>query len=264
MAFRSAVGAYVVVSVIDVSVRFFGQQVVVGYHGTAFAHGDDFGEIEGEAAHAAESPYGFSVVGGSGSLAGILDEDQVVFAANGHQFVEVGLRAAHVYGHDGFGAGGDGALYGRRVEGEGVIDVHQDGNGTQGEDGLEGGHEGKGGHDHFVAGADPAYGQGRRYGGGAAGGELGMAGAEFFAQGFFHFEGLVDSAALVLKSVTHQDAGFHDIHYFLFFRLVESFVSGHVISVFLVIFSVFAIRAKLINPCGIFSPRGVVFLLTKG
>ena len=31
-----------------------------------------------------------------------------------------------------------------------------------------------------------------------------------------------------------------------------------------VIFSVFAIRAKLINPCGIFSPRGGVFLLTKG
>lgn len=45
VVFRSAVVADVVVPVVDVTVYFYGQVVIVGHDGPAFAHGDHFGEV---------------------------------------------------------------------------------------------------------------------------------------------------------------------------------------------------------------------------
>jgi len=95
-------------------------------------------------------------------------EDQVdaqrdaVAVQFGGEHLQVGHAAAHVHGHDTFGAGSDGAAYGSRIKGKGQVHIYQYGNGSDAEHGFEAGHESESRHDHFITGADAKNGQCRR------------------------------------------------------------------------------------------------------
>jgi len=98
-----------------------------------------------------DRPKASAFIAAAEALAGIFQEDQVVFFGDGHQGVEVSHCPAHVDWHNAFGAGGDGAADGSRVQGQGGIYVDEDGDGADGEYALKTGDEGENGHDDFVA-----------------------------------------------------------------------------------------------------------------
>lgn len=102
-------------------------------------------------------------------MAGVFEDDEVVFATDFVVAVHVDDASGEVDGHDGFGARGDGGFNGGGVKVPGVVNVGEDGGCPGPGNGAGGGDEGVGGDDDFVAGAYAKGAHGDFDGGGSAG-----------------------------------------------------------------------------------------------
>ncbi len=164
----------------------FGKGGVGGEKGAAFAGVEIFGGLEGEAAEGAEGADVFGIPLGEVGLGGVFDEGELVFFGEGEDLAEFADAAGHVDHDDGAGARGDLLFDGGGVDLEGLgIDVGKDGDGMEAEDGVDGGDEGIGRDDDFVAGAEVEDTEGGKEGGGAVGDGEAMGGAGEAGVGLF-------------------------------------------------------------------------------
>ena len=108
--------------------------VVVGRHHAAFAAGDDLVELQAEGADVADAAESLTVVAAAVGLGNILQNRQLVLARDGHQLVHLARCAPHMNRDDGLRIGGDLAPHVRRVEGQRLVDLGQDGHGPHGHD----------------------------------------------------------------------------------------------------------------------------------
>lgn len=130
--------------------------------------------VGAEIAHGAA---GAASIAGTDGLGGVFDDLKAVLLSEGKDSVEIGTLAEEVDGDDGFGFGGDfGFGVGQvDVEADGA-GVDKDGGGADATDASSGGEEGKGGDEHFIAGADVEGHEGEKDGVGAGGDTDAMAG----------------------------------------------------------------------------------------
>lgn len=130
--------------------------------------------VSAEIAHGAA---GAASIAGTDGLGGVFDDLKAVLLSEGKDSVEIGTLAEEVDGDDGFGFGGDfGFGVGQvDVEADGA-GVDKDGGGADATDASSGGEEGKGGDEHFIAGANVEGHEGEKDGVGAGGDTDAMAG----------------------------------------------------------------------------------------
>src|ERR1700760_3573427 len=172
MQIGAAVDTGMVMAVIRIGVQFYIKVFVVGDDGAAFPTGDCFYKVEREGSRMTDGSQRATFVAGSKTLTGVFEQDEIMFLADSGESFEIGHCAAHMNGHHAFCAGGDGAADCLRRQGQRVVDIRQNGDGTDAKHGFETGYECKSGHDDLIAGANTKAGQGGREGRGSAGGEL--------------------------------------------------------------------------------------------
>ena len=175
----------------------------------------------------AEAAQGLALVGGAQALAGVFDEHQPLLIAQRLDFVDARHGPAHVNGNDGSGGRGQGRFQPFRREAQRLVDIGKHRHRPGHEHRLDGGHEGEGGNDHLVAGANAAGGHGRGQGRRAAGAQMGVFNAE--ASGQFRFKRFGFPVALAgpIEAIAEQDAGFQHIVDLLAFFVAEYLKTGH-------------------------------------
>ncbi len=191
----------------------FDQRLIRRDQHAAARGGDDLVAIEGEDAGPAAGPRRLPIQAVAGlrptrrppvrraqRLGRILDDGDVVAAADIQNRVEVGALAVEMHRDDGFGQPPlprlalDGLDHQRRVQVPGgLLAVNEDWPGAQVDDRVGAGGEGEGGDQHLVAGADAGMDQGQvqrgraggerqRVGRADGGGELGLEGVHLRPQ----------------------------------------------------------------------------------
>ncbi len=213
----------VVVAVVMVPVGTVIELFAVRDHHAALTGRHGLVVIEAQDPHIAEGPQLFPAEAPAGALGIVLEDLQVVLLRDLHDLVDPRGRAAHVNGDDGLRAGREPFFDAVGVQVEALVDIADNGNGPRLQDGLVGGDEGEGRHDHLVPGAHV---QGRE-------GHLQRRRARCDAQGVFHpqvaAEGLLelanleDALSLLVVTVSHQDACLQDVHQFLDFLFSDQF-----------------------------------------
>ena len=175
--------------------------VVVRDGRAAFACAHVLVIVEAEGADIADAAAHAAFVGAADALAGVFDHQQVVLFSDRHQGVHVADKAPHMDGDDSLRVRADGGFDGLRIKRQRIIDIDDDGNGADGENGDGGCDVGAGGHEDFVARADFQTGEGGVEGDRAAGVQHNVFDAKVFSIAFLKcFAGVADAVAEKLSS----------------------------------------------------------------
>lgn len=137
--------------------------------GAALTGGDVLLQLETEGPRVTDRAHRPPPVADPAGLGGVLQDPDAVLTGDGQDGVHVGGGVVQVDGHDREGPLGDELLPRRRVEGERVVDVGEDGDAARGDDGVDAADEGGRRHDDLTALGYPQADQGAGQGGGAGG-----------------------------------------------------------------------------------------------
>src|SRR5262245_45186590 len=107
MEIGPAVHAFMIVTMVGKSVGFYVDVFAVRQDGATLTASDGLYKVKREGAGMSDGPQEFPLVFGADTLAGVFQQQEVVFAADLADCIQVGHGAAHMNGHDAFGAGGD-------------------------------------------------------------------------------------------------------------------------------------------------------------
>lgn len=170
------IGTQVIMSMIGEGLREAVDVHVISEDGSAFTTGNRFHIVEGETAYLPERPQRSPPKRRPGCLGRVLDECEMMSAAQLFKRVDLRHRAAHVHDQDGFRLRCNGVLNRTRIEAQGLVDFGKNGHGSREEDGLQIRDECEGGKDDFVARPYATGRQCRAECSGAAGTHMGIAG----------------------------------------------------------------------------------------
>ncbi len=104
--------------------------LVIGNHHAAFAGGNCFNVIKAERSHIAEAAQLFAFIARAATLRVVFQNQQLVFAGDVYDLVNVCRRTAHVHGDDRLGVRGFLLFDFQGIKIKGIVDIHHDGNGA--------------------------------------------------------------------------------------------------------------------------------------
>ena len=133
---------------------------VKGHQAAALAGGDIFDAVKAEADHVPERADPAPVMAAAEGVGRVLHHAQTLAPGKVVDLVQMPGVAGVVHGHDGDGAGGEALFRVVKIQGAGFGQhVAGHGHAARRRDGLEGGHKGQRGHQHFsLAARDAALG----------------------------------------------------------------------------------------------------------
>src|SRR5438445_5230507 len=100
MKIGSPIDALMIMTMVSISVSLDIEVFAIGQYGSAFRTGDGLYKVEGEGTGLPDSSQVTALVLSACALAGIFQQDNVMFFTNGQEGIQVGHGATHMHGHD--------------------------------------------------------------------------------------------------------------------------------------------------------------------
>ena len=201
--------------------------IISQYH-SSFAGGKGFIIVKTEDTHITERAQLFPVIASTGSLRIVFEDEEFIFSRYRHDLVDMRRRTAHVYRNDSLRVGRYPLFYIAGIHVQGLIDVRRDGNRSDFQHRLIRCNERKGRHDYLIPRSHIHSRKGHpecRGPGCNTKGELCLTVA---CEGLFKFTYLKDPFSLLVKTVSHKNARFHDIHDFFHLFFSNQFRTCHI------------------------------------